>query len=287
MRPLSLKEARAAPKAVDIGGVLVGGGGPLALIAGPCLAESPEVLRETASHLRLVSASLGLGLIFKASYDKANRTSVDSPRGPGLEKGLAMLADVKAEFGVPVISDVHSAYEAERAAGVLDCLQIPAFLCRQTDLLIAAGRTGRPVNIKKGQFMAPEDMENAALKAEKSGAAGVLLTERGTTFGYHDLVVDFRGLAVMARTGRPVVFDATHSVQSPGGLGSTSGGDAALAPALARAAAGAGIDALFVEVHPEPSKALCDGPNSLKLSEVEEILRPIAEIHRIARTAGR
>lgn len=269
---------------VTIGGMRVGGGGKLLLIAGPCVIESWEVTRETAAHLKEIAEKLDINLLFKSSYDKANRTSFGSPRGPGIEKGLETLARVKAEFGLPVISDIHSPEEAAKAATVLDCLQIPAFLCRQTDLLQAAGATGKPVNVKKGQFMAPEDMENAAKKVEAGGAAGVLLTERGTTFGYHYLVVDFQGMRKMAqKSGRPIVFDATHSVQTPGGGDGVSGGDRSHAPALARAAAAVGIDALFIETHPDPAKAICDGPNSIRLADMERILRPIVEIHRLAR----
>lgn len=266
---------------VAIGGVKVGGGAPLALIAGPCVLESDEINREIAGTLKEIAAKLGLGFVFKASYDKANRTSLTSPRGPGIEEGLKKLAAIKEEFGVPVISDVHWPDDARVAASVLDCLQIPAFLCRQTDLLIAAGETGRAVNIKKGQFMAPENMENAADKVEKAGASGVLLTERGTTFGYNYLTVDFNGMMRMTDLGRPIVFDATHSVQTPGAGCGVSGGDRARAPGLARAAAAVGIDALFIEVHPQPENATCDGPNSLRLSEVEEILKPVAQIHRL------
>lgn len=268
---------------VSIGGVKVGGQNPLLLIAGPCVIESREVVAKTASHLAAVAARLGIGLVFKASYDKANRTSLGSFRGPGIDEGLETLAWAKREFNLPVISDVHTPEECEKAAAVLDCLQIPAFLCRQTDLLLAAGKTGRPVNIKKGQFLAPEDMESAGKKAEAGGASGILFTERGTTFGYRYLVVDFQGMQKMAETGRPVVFDATHSVQTPGGNSGVSGGDRRYAPGLARAAASLPVDALFLEVHPDPANALCDGPNSLSLDEVEGILKPIVEIHKIAR----
>ncbi len=268
---------------VNIGPVAVGGGMPLALIAGPCVIENEEGTLRIAERLRVSAERLGVGFVFKASFDKANRTSITSYRGPGLEEGLRILARVKAEVGVPVISDIHLPEQAAPAAEVLDCLQIPAFLCRQTDILVAAGRTGKPVNIKKGQFLAPEDMENAVRKAEESGAGGVILTERGTTFGYRYLVVDFQGMARMAALGRPVVFDATHSVQTPGGGCGVSGGDRRYAPMLARAAAAVGIDALFVEVHPEPETALCDGPNSLALDEVELVVGEVAAIHELGR----
>jgi 2-dehydro-3-deoxyphosphooctonate aldolase (KDO 8-P synthase) len=247
--------------------------------------ESETLVRETAAALKKIAEKLGIGLVFKSSYDKANRTSVESFRGPGIDKGLEILDKIRRDFDVPLISDVHSPEEVAKAARVLDCLQIPAFLCRQTDLLVAAGRTGKPVNIKKGQFLAPEDMENAALKVEKSGASGVLLTERGTTFGYRYLVVDFQGMARMAELGRPVVFDATHSVQLPGAGCGVSAGDRRYAPKLARAAAAVGIDALFIEVHPDPERALCDGPNSLALADVEAVMRSILAIDRVRREA--
>ncbi len=270
-------------RTVKIGGIPVGGGNPLVLIAGPCVIESLEVARQAAAELKRIAAALSLPLVYKSSFDKANRTSIDSYRGPGLEKGLEILAGIKAEFDLPIVSDVHTPEEAAMAAGVLDCLQIPAFLCRQTDLLVAAGKTGKPVNIKKGQFLAPEDMENAAAKVESGGDGGVLFTERGSTFGYRYLVVDFMGMARMAKSGRPIVFDATHAVQSPGGGCGVSSGDRELAPLLARGAAGVGIDALFLEVHPDPDNALCDGPNSIALSRLEEVLKPILAIDKARR----
>jgi 2-dehydro-3-deoxyphosphooctonate aldolase (KDO 8-P synthase) len=268
---------------VAIGSVRVGGGDPLVLIAGPCVIESEGLVLETAGALRELTSRLGLPLVFKSSYDKANRTSIDSFRGPGLERGLEILARVRSEVGIPVLSDVHTVEEAVQAGRVLDCLQIPAFLSRQTDLLVAAGRTGKPVNVKKGQFLAPEDMTQAVEKVRAGGGAGVLLTERGTTFGYRYLVVDFQGLARMAALGCPVVFDATHSVQRPGAGCGVSGGDRTLAEPLARAAAAVGIDALFLEVHPDPAHALCDGPNSLALSDLEEFLVSVLDIDRVRR----
>ncbi len=228
------------------------GDGSLTLFGGPCTAETTEICLETAKFLRDLCASLGINYVFKASYDKANRSSGTSRRGPGLARGLEMLRTVKTELGVPVITDVHESVEAAAAAEVADILQIPAFLCRQTDLLHAAAKTGRPINIKKGQFMAPEDMRGPLGKAREAGNNQVLLTERGSSFGYHNLVVDMRSLAIMRSLGAPVVFDATHSVQLPGGLGNASGGQREFVRPLARAAAAAGIDVLFAEVHPHP-----------------------------------
>jgi 2-dehydro-3-deoxyphosphooctonate aldolase (KDO 8-P synthase) len=232
--------------------------------------------------LKDITARLGLGLVFKASFDKANRTSPASFRGPGFDQGLAVMAEVKARHGLPVISDIHESWQAEAAAKVLDALQIPAFLARQTDLLIAAARTGLPVNLKKGQFMAPEDMAQAAAKMENQpGFAGLLLCERGSCFGYHNLVVDMRGLAIMADSGWPVVFDASHSVQRPSSVGGSSGGDRRFVPTLARAAVAAGIDGLFLETHPDPDRALCDGPNQWPLDRLEELLADLKAIHSL------
>lgn len=273
-------------EAVAIGSVSVGGGSPLVLIAGPCVIESEALVLETGAAIREVAGRLGMPYVLKSSYDKANRTSVTSFRGPGLRDGLAILRRVKEQLKVPVLSDVHSPEEAEQAAEVLDCLQIPAFLCRQTDLLVAAGRTGRPVNVKKGQFVAPEDMKLAVAKVKAGGNGGVLLTERGSTFGYHYLVVDFQGLASLAGLGCPVVFDATHSVQRPSAGCGVSGGDRRLAAPLARAAAAVGVDALFLEVHPDPDRALCDGPNSLALEDLEPFLRSVLAIDAARRASA-
>lgn len=271
--------------AVRVGGVRIGGGEPLSLIAGPCVLEGEELALETASRLRDIAGRMGMPLVFKGSYDKANRTRLGSYRGPGLERGLEILARVRTEVGVPVLADVHSPEEALRAGPVLDCLQVPAFLARQTDLLVAAGRSGKAVNVKKGQFMAPEDMGFAVEKVAAGGAGGVLLTERGTTFGYHYLVVDFQGMARMAEHGCPVVFDATHSVQTPGAGCGASGGDRRQAAVLARAAVAVGVDAVFLEVHPDPDRALCDGPNSLALDGLEVLLGQLAAIDRARREA--
>ncbi len=260
--------------------VRVGPGAPLLLLAGPCVIEDEALTLSIAASLKKTAAELGMGFVFKASFDKANRSSVSSYRGPGLEKGLAVLSRVREEVGVPVISDIHTPDQAARAAKVLDIIQVPAFLCRQTDLLTAAGRTGKPVNVKKGQFMAPWDMKNVVEKIASTGNRRILLTERGTFFGYNSLAVDFRSLPAMRDLGFPVVFDATHSVQAPGGAGSCSSGDRAMAPVLARAAVAVGVDAVFFEVHPDPEHALCDGPNSLPLSGFRKVLKDLAAIRR-------
>jgi 2-dehydro-3-deoxyphosphooctonate aldolase (KDO 8-P synthase) len=254
------------------------GDGRLALLAGPCVIESRELVMEVAGELRDVCARLDVPLVFKASFDKANRTSASTFRSIGLDASLEILAEVKRELGLALVTDVHETWQVEPVAAVVDVLQIPAFLCRQTDLLEAAGASGRTVNVKKGQFMAPEDMRYAVEKA--SGRGGVLLTERGSTFGYRDLVVDFRSLEVM-RGFAPVVFDATHSVQSPGGAGGASGGKREYVRPLARAAVAVGVDALFLETHPRPDEALSDGPNQLPLSEMEEFLSECLALHAV------
>jgi 2-dehydro-3-deoxyphosphooctonate aldolase (KDO 8-P synthase) len=259
------------------------GDGDLVMIAGPCVIESAELTLTIARTLKSYAGELGLPLIFKASYDKANRTSLASFRGPGLGRGLEILARVKAEVGLPVLSDVHQVAEVTPAAEVLDVLQIPAFLCRQTDLVVAAAATGKAVNIKKGQFMAPWDMGPVVDKAFSTGHRRVLLTERGAMFGYNNLVVDFRSLPLMRGLGCPVVLDATHSVQLPGGQGTCSGGQREYIPLLARAGVAAGVDALFMEVHPDPDAALCDGPNSLPLSQVLPLWSRLAALHRLLR----
>jgi 2-dehydro-3-deoxyphosphooctonate aldolase (KDO 8-P synthase) len=270
---------------VRVGDAIFGGGRPLVLIAGPCVIESLEHTLRTAEMLKGIAGRLGIGLVFKASYDKANRTSVNSFRGPGIDAGLAILARVKGEFGLPVLSDIHDLSQVAPAAEVLDILQIPAFLSRQTDLLAAAGATGRVINVKKGQFLAPWDMKNAVGKLESVGNRDILLTERGASFGYNNLVVDMRSLPIMRETGCPVIFDATHSVQLPGGAGTASSGQRQFVGALSRAAAGAGIDGLFWEVHEDPDRALCDGPNSLPLDQVEAQLRRVLAIDAIVKEA--
>ncbi|MBW1645030.1 MAG: 3-deoxy-8-phosphooctulonate synthase [Deltaproteobacteria bacterium] len=252
--------------------ISIGRDRPLALIAGPCVIENEALALETAAAVAAVCRQLAMPYIFKASYDKANRSSWQSFRGPGLKEGLRILARVREELALPATTDVHSPAEAEEAARVVDLLQIPAFLCRQTDLLLAAGASGKPVNVKKGQFMAPGEMANIRDKIASTGNRQIMFTERGTTFGYHNLVVDFRAVPLMQAIGCPVIFDATHSVQRPAALGTASGGDREMIPTLAAAAVAAGADALFMEVHPEPEKALCDGANSLPLAALPALL---------------
>jgi 2-dehydro-3-deoxyphosphooctonate aldolase (KDO 8-P synthase) len=258
--------------------LLVGSGRPLLLIAGPCALESEELARTVASAMADICARLGISYVFKASFDKANRTSLSSFRGPGLEKGLAILAAIRRELNVPVLSDIHDISQVAAAAEVLDILQIPAFLCRQTDLLVAAARSGKVINVKKGQFVSPWDMENVVAKVRGAGGSKLLLVERGASFGYNNLVVDMRSLPVMRSFGCPVVFDATHSVQLPGGAGGCSSGQRQFVAPLAKAAMAVGIDGLFLEVHPQPDQAQCDGPNSLPLDEVENLLRQILKV---------
>lgn len=262
------------------------GDGSLLLIAGPCVAENLDLCVEIASFMKDLTKELGVHYVFKASFDKANRSSAGSFRGKGFEAGLEILELVGKDLGLPTLTDIHEAEQADPVANVVDILQIPAFLCRQTDLLLAAGRTGKPVNIKKGQFMAPEDMEGALNKVQSVGNNKVMLTERGTTFGYHNLVVDMRGLATMREFGAPVVFDATHSVQLPGGQGTCSGGQRQFVRPLARAAAAVGIDALFLEVHPRPDEALSDGPNCLPFDQTRELLEEVIKIHELTRKSA-
>lgn len=258
--------------------IKVGKNQPLTLIAGPCVIESLDFNLKMAEQIKKVCNKLGVPLIFKSSFDKANRTSVKSFRGVEMEEGLRILETIKKEVGVPVLTDIHESHQAKPSAEVCDVLQIPAFLCRQTDLLVAAAQTGKTVNVKKGQFLAPWDMKNVVTKLEQSGAEKIMLTERGTSFGYNTLVVDFRGLVQMAEYGYPVVFDATHSVQMPGGKGESSGGQREFVPVLAKAAAAVGIDVLFMEVHENPDSAPSDGPNMIKLSDLENTLIDILRI---------
>jgi 2-dehydro-3-deoxyphosphooctonate aldolase (KDO 8-P synthase) len=264
----------ASPNPLEIGPVEIGRGRPLALIAGPCVMEPGDMTARIARRLVEICGTLGVPLVFKASFDKANRTAGSSYRGPGLAEGMKIFARIKAETGLPVTTDLHETRQAGEMAEVVDLIQVPAFLARQTDLLEAAAETGRPVNVKKGQFMAPWEMSNVVKKLCASGARGVLLTERGTTFGYGRLVNDFRAIPMMQLTGAPVVFDATHSVQLPsaGAGGTASSGERDMIPTLARAAVAAGCDALFLEVHPDPDHALSDGPNSLLLGDLQELL---------------
>lgn len=261
--------------------ITVGPGNPLLVIAGPCVIESEDLAVHTARQLSEICGAAGLPLIFKSSFDKANRTSVSSFRGPGIETGLRILSDIKSSLGIPVLSDIHTPGQADPAGEVLDVIQIPAFLCRQTDLLVASARTGRAVNVKKGQFLAPWDMHNIIGKVTGTGNMRLLLTERGTFFGYNNLVVDFRSFPLMRATGFPVVFDVTHSLQLPGGQGTSSGGQREFAEPLARAAAAAGIDGIFMEVHPEPDRALCDGPNMIPLDRVAGLLQSLKAIHEL------
>jgi 2-dehydro-3-deoxyphosphooctonate aldolase (KDO 8-P synthase) len=267
---------------VPVGDFVIGNGS-LVMIAGPCVIETEALTLEVAWALKEYARELSLPLIFKSSYDKANRTSLTSFRGPGLAPGLDILARVREEVGLPVLSDVHRVSEVEPAAQVLDVLQIPAFLCRQTDLVMAAAATGKPVNIKKGQFLAPWDMAPVAAKAASTGNNKLLLTERGTAYGYNNLVVDFRSLPIMKSLGYPVILDVTHSVQLPGGQGTCSGGQREFIPMLARAGVAVGVDGLFLEVHPNPAAALCDGPNSLALKEVLPLWRDLLALHRLIR----
>lgn len=279
-----------ATRSVRIGAVTIGGGAPLALIGGPCAIENEKHALMVAERLQRLTADAGVPFIYKSSYDKANRSSIHSYRGPGLTEGLRILQKVKDETGLAVLSDVHAVSEVVPAAQVLDVLQVPAFLCRQTDLIVACARSGRPVNVKKGQFVAPRDMVNVVEKVRASGSEDLLLTERGTSFGYNNLVVDFRGLPIMRAFGYPVVFDATHSVQLPGGQGDRSGGERQYVQALARAAVAVGVDALFMEIHEDPDRTLedgrplSDGPNMLRLDDLPRLLD---ELRAIAAGPGR
>jgi 2-dehydro-3-deoxyphosphooctonate aldolase (KDO 8-P synthase) len=279
-----------ATRPVQIGAVTIGGGAPLALIGGPCAIENEKHALMMAERLQRVTAAAGVPFIYKSSYDKANRSSIHAYRGPGLVEGLRILRKVKDETGLGLLSDVHDVSEVAPAAAVLDVLQVPAFLCRQTDLIVACARSGRPVNVKKGQFVAPRDMINVVEKVRASGSEDLLLTERGTSFGYNNLVVDFRGLPIMRSFGYPVVFDATHSVQLPGGQGDRSGGERQYVQALARAAVAVGVDALFMEIHEDPDRTLddgrplSDGPNMLRLDDLPRLLD---EIRAIAAGPGR
>ena len=268
---------------INVGPYKVGPGQPMLLLAGPCVLEGYEHSLAIGQEVKRICEKLGMPYVFKASFDKANRSSYDSFRGPGLEEGLKQLAAIKKELGVPIVSDIHETYQVEKAAEVLDVLQIPAFLCRQTDLVYAAGKTGKCVNVKKGQFLAPWDMKNVISKLEAAGNHDILLTERGSSFGYNTLVTDMRGLAIMRELGYPVVMDATHSVQIPGGKGTSSGGQSQYVPHMARAAAAIGVDALFLEVHDDPSKALSDGPNMVRLDQLEALLTDVLAIDKIVR----
>ncbi|OLB03972.1 MAG: 3-deoxy-8-phosphooctulonate synthase [Nitrospirae bacterium] len=272
------------PREIDLGPFKVGASHPHFVIAGPCVIESERIVLETAQRIAEITRALGIPYVFKSSYDKANRSSITSFRGPGIRAGLAVLRKVREQVGVPVLTDIHSADEAAQAAEAADILQIPAFLCRQTDLLVAAAKTGRVVNVKKGQFLSPWEMGNVVKKLEESGNARILLTERGSSFGYNNLVVDMRALPIMRSLGYPVVFDATHSVQLPGGAGTRSSGQREFVAPLAAAAAAAGCDGFFMEVHPDPDAALSDGPNMVPLHQLKPLLERLV---RICRAAGK
>ena len=262
-------------KIITVGNIAIGGANPFALITGPCQLENRDHAFMMAERIAEACAKSGTQFIFKASYDKANRSSINTQRGLGIEEGLRILSDIRAAFGCPILTDVHEAAQCQTAAGVVDILQIPAFLCRQTDLLLAAGKTGRAINVKKGQFLAPWDMQNVADKIASTGNDQILLCDRGTSFGYNTLVSDFRGLPIMANTGYPVVFDATHSVQQPGGQGNTSGGQREFAPVLARAACAVGIAALFIETHQDPDTAPSDGPNMIPVDQMGDLIKEL------------
>jgi len=273
-------------KEIKVGNIRIGGDTKnLFLIAGPCVIESEEHTLRMAEKIKNIAAELSIPYVFKSSYDKANRSSLNSYRGPGLEKGLKILKKVKDELSIPVLSDVHRYEEVVPASEVLDIIQIPAFLCRQTDLVLEVAKTNKVVNVKKGQFLAPNDVKNIIEKAVSTGNHNIIITERGTTFGYNNLVVDMRSFPIMRSFGYPVVYDATHSVQRPGGLGFASGGDREMIPYLLRAAVACGVDGVFMEVHDDPEHALCDGPNSLRLSDLKKILEVIVQINNLVKEA--
>ncbi len=274
-----------ANSVVSLGSVAFGNELPISLIAGPCQMESREHAFMMAGKLKEICGRLGIGLVYKSSFDKANRTSLGGKRGLGLEKSLAVFADIKKELGLPVLTDVHENGQCAEVASVIDILQIPAFLCRQTDLLIAAAKTGRVVNVKKGQFLAPWDMKNVLAKVVDSGNPNVMLTERGASFGYNTLVSDMRALPIMAETGAPVIFDATHSVQQPGGQGASSGGDRRMVPVLARAAVAVGVAGVFIETHQDPDNAPSDGPNMVPLDQLEKLLVTLMALDKVAKAA--
>jgi 2-dehydro-3-deoxyphosphooctonate aldolase (KDO 8-P synthase) len=278
-----LRMDRETGRVVRVGGIDIGNACPFVLIAGPCQIESRTLALEVAHALREIAGRTGVPIIYKSSFDKANRTSASAARGVGMAAGLAILSDVREATGLPVLTDVHTAEQCAPAAEAVDVLQIPAFLCRQTDLLVAAGETGRAINVKKGQFLAPRDMVNVAAKIAGTGNHNILLCERGASFGYNTLVSDMRSLPIMARTGYPVVFDATHSVQQPGGQGSSSGGEREFAPVLARAALAVGVAAVFIETHPDPDRAPSDGPNMIPLRQMEALVTRLAAFDRLAK----
>ncbi|PCI56316.1 MAG: 3-deoxy-8-phosphooctulonate synthase [Alphaproteobacteria bacterium] len=271
-------------KIIKVDQLRIGNKQPLTIIAGPCQIESKDHAFEMCEALKQLTQKIGLQFIFKSSYDKANRTSLSGVRGVGIDKGLQILSDIREHFGVPVITDVHTEEQCVRAGEVVDVLQIPAFLCRQTDLLIAAAKTGKAINIKKGQFLAPWDMKNVAKKVSESGNDNIMLCERGASFGYNTLVSDMRSLPIMKETGYPVIFDATHSVQQPGGLGGSSGGDRTMVPVLARAAVAIGVAGVFIETHQDPDNAPSDGPNMIKLSEMPALLETLMKFDKLSKS---
>ena len=273
-------------RTVAVGSVAFAASRPLALIAGPCVIESRDSALRHAERIRDVAAAVGVPYVFKASFDKANRTSRAGFRGPGIDEGLAILAEVRREVGVPVLTDVHDKDQVAAVAAVVDVLQTPAFLCRQTDFLVAVAAAGKPVNVKKGQFLSPAEMEHVVAKTTAGGNHQVLVTERGASFGYNNLVADMRSLAIMARFGYPVIFDATHSVQLPGGAGGSSGGQREFVPTVARAAVAAGVAGVFLEVHEDPERALSDGPNSLRLADLGSLLQSLVAIDRVVKTGA-
>jgi 2-dehydro-3-deoxyphosphooctonate aldolase (KDO 8-P synthase) len=272
-------------RSVAVGSVVFGNARPFALIAGPCVIESRDSVLRHAERLRDVTRALGVPYVFKASFDKANRTSREGFRGPGLDEGLAILAEVRREIGVPVLTDVHEASQVPAVAAAVDVMQTPAFLCRQTDFLVAVAAAGKPVNVKKGQFLSPAEMEHVLAKTSAGGNEQLLVTERGASFGYNNLVADMRSLAIMARFGYPVVFDATHSVQLPGGAGTASSGQREFVPTLARAAVAVGVAGVFMEVHEDPDRAKSDGPNSLRLADLRELLTRLVALDRVVKDA--
>ncbi len=273
-------------RTVAVGSVVFGNARPLALIAGPCVIESRDSVLRHAERLRDLTRELGVPYVFKASFDKANRTSRDGFRGPGIDAGLALLAEVRREIGVPVLTDVHEASQVPAVAAVVDVMQTPAFLCRQTDFLVAVAAAGKPVNVKKGQFLSPPEMEHVLAKTSAGGNQQLLVTERGASFGYNNLVADMRSLAIMARFGYPVIFDATHSVQLPGGAGTASGGQREFVPTLARAAVAAGVSGIFMEVHEDPERAKSDGPNSLRLADLRPLLETLIALDRVVKQSA-
>lgn len=269
--------------AIELNNFTIGDNKKLTILAGPCAIESQSILDETADALKAICQKLDINYVFKSSFDKANRSSITSFRGPGMKKGLEMLSLVKEKYNLPIVTDIHTTEQAQPVAEVADILQIPAFLCRQTDLLVAAGNTKKIINIKKGQFLAPEQMKSIAKKVSDTGNNKIMLTDRGTTFGYNNLVSDFRSIAIMKQLGYPIVFDATHSVQMPGSNGDSTGGDRTFVPLLANCAMAAGADVLFFEVHPDPDSALCDGPNMLSLNDAEKVFAKCKEIFEVVR----